>query len=164
MAHHEHHYQVTITWTGNLGKGTAGYTAYSRDHTILAADKPVILGSSDPAFRGDAKRYNPEELFLASLSNCHMLWYLHLCAEAGIEVTAYTDAARGNMQTDPDGSGRFTRVVLYPVVTVTDSAKALLALELHQRAHQFCFIANSVNFPVVHQPEIIVKETGSSLS
>lgn len=156
MAHHEHHYQVTITWTGNLGKGTAGYNAYSRDHTIHATGKPVILASSDPAFRGDAKKYNPEELFLASLSDCHMLWYLHLCAEAGIEVTAYSDAAKGTMQTEPDGSGRFTEVTLYPVVTITNGATAALALELHQRAHQCCFIANSVNFPVEHRPEIIV--------
>ncbi|MCF3109740.1 OsmC family protein [Niabella sp. CC-SYL272] len=162
MTHHEHHYQVTVTWTGNLGRGTAGYHAYSRNHKIRAADKPEIPGSSDPAFRGDAERYNPEELFLSSLSACHMLWYLHLCAEAGIEVTDYTDAARGNMQTDPVGSGRFTGVVLYPVVTITNGAKSRLALELHQRAHQYCFIANSVNFPVTHQPEIIVKERISS--
>lgn len=156
MAYHEHPYQVTVTWNGNLGKGTASYAAYSRDHTISASGKAVIPGSSDPAFRGDAGRYNPEELFLSSLSSCHMLWYLHFCAEAGIVVTAYTDAATGTMKTEPDGNGRFIRVVLYPFVTITDASKTALAMELHTRAHQFCFIANSVNFPVEHQPEIVI--------
>ncbi|WP_300598609.1 OsmC family protein [Niabella sp.] len=156
MAHQEHHYEVTVTWTGNSGKGTAAYNAYSRNHTIGATGKPEIPGSSDPAFRGDAGRYNPEELFLSALSTCHMLWYLHLCAEAGIIVTAYTDAARGTMTTAADGSGRFTGVVLYPVVTITDGAQTALAMELHRQAYQRCFIANSVNFPVEHQPEIIV--------
>jgi len=156
MTHHEHQYQVTVTWNGNLGKGTASYGAYSRDHTINAPGKAAIPGSSDPAFRGDAGRYNPEELFLSSLSSCHMLWYLHFCAEAGIVVTAYTDAASGSMKTEADGNGCFTGVVLYPIVTITDASKTALAMELHKQAHRFCFIANSVNFPVEHQPEIIV--------
>ncbi|SDD15284.1 OsmC family protein [Niabella drilacis] len=158
MAHQEHSYQVSVTWSGNLGKGTATYGAYSRDHMINVEGKPVIPGSSDPAFRGDAKRYNPEELFLSSLSACHMLWYLHLCAEAGIAVTAYSDAASGSMKTEPDGNGRFTRVVLHPVVTITDASKATPAMELHKQAQRFCFIANSVSFPVEHQPEIIVNQ------
>lgn len=112
----------------------------------------MIPGSSDPAFRGDGSRYNPEELLVASLSQCHMLWYLHLCADAGIVVTAYTDQAEGRMDLDAEGFGQFRMVVLRPAAAITDAARAEEALRLHDAAHKLCFIARSVNFPVVHEP------------
>ena len=148
----QHHYSLTMTWTGNNGTGTSAYRAYERSHTISKEGKPDILGSSDPAFRGDKTKYNPEELFLASLSSCHMLFFLHLCADAGVVVTAYVDEATGEMEETPDGSGRFTSVTLHPAVTVTDASMIEKTSELHHRAHELCFIANSCNFPVYNKP------------
>lgn len=152
-ADHRHEYAVRIVWTGDKGTGTSGYRAYTRDHEIAGIGKPVIPGSSDPAFRGDPSRYNPEELMVASLSACHMLWYLHLCADAGIIVTAYTDSAEGVMREDADGGGHFESVTLHPVVTIS-VGDAALAAELHERAHKLCYIARSVNFPVHCEPVI----------
>jgi organic hydroperoxide reductase OsmC/OhrA len=149
-----HTFNVNVAWTGNLGEGTSAYTAYERSHEISAAGKPVIHGSSDPAFRGDKSRYNPEELFIASLSTCHMLWYLHLCADAHIVVIGYADHATGNMTLTEDGGGRFTEVVLKPAVTIKQGSDPELARELHRRAHHLCFIANSVNFDVNVEPTI----------
>jgi organic hydroperoxide reductase OsmC/OhrA len=143
-----HSYQAKIEWTGNTGQGTSDYRAYQRTHEIAAEGKPVIPGSSDPAFRGDKARYNPEELLVASLSACHMLWYLHLCADKQIIVTSYTDCAEGKMIETEEGGGRFTEVTLKPEVTVKAGADLDLAKALHQQAHHLCFIANSVNFPV----------------
>jgi organic hydroperoxide reductase OsmC/OhrA len=156
MGTKEHRYAVTVAWTGNEGSGTSGYRAYRRDHEISAGEKPTIPGSSDPAFRGDPARWNPEELLVASLSACHKLWYLHLCAEAGIAVLAYEDRAEGVMVQDPDGGGRFSGVTLRPEATVAAGADAARALDLHRAAHALCFIANSVNFPVGIEPEIRV--------
>jgi organic hydroperoxide reductase OsmC/OhrA len=149
---HEHNYCVNVMWTGNTGNGTSSYQAYRRDHEISAIGKPAIPGSSDPKFRGDAARYNPEELLVAALSTCHMLWYLHLCADAGIVVESYEDRAEGTMQEATEGGGRFVNVKLRPRVRITGSVEQAEAL--HQRAHELCFIANSVNFPVQHEPVI----------
>jgi organic hydroperoxide reductase OsmC/OhrA len=151
--HREHHYAVHLEWTGNLGQGTSAYRTYSRDHEISSAGKENILASSDPKFRGDAKRYNPEDLLVASLSSCHMLWYLHLCAEANVIVVGYEDAASGTMTENKDGSGRFKEVVLRPQVKIK-SGDIAIATELHERVHHMCFIANSVNFPVRCEPRI----------
>jgi organic hydroperoxide reductase OsmC/OhrA len=153
-----HNYNTILNWTGNTGKGTESYKAYTRDYTILADGKPEIKGSSDPAFLGDRTRYNPEELLLASLSSCHMLWYLHLCSEAGIVVTAYSDSAEGTMTETADGSGHFTGVTLKPSVTVTETSMIAKANELHFKANKMCFIANSCNFPVYHEPSCITKK------
>jgi len=147
-----HFYKATINWTGNLGKGTSQYKAYSRNHEISSEDKPTIYASSDPSFRGEGTRYNPEELFVASLSSCHMLWYLHLCSEAGVVVIDYIDNATGTMTETEDGSGHFTEVTLHPVVIVSDASMIDKANELHYEAHKFCFVANSCNFPVHHNP------------
>ena len=152
-----HTYRVNVAWTGNTGEGTSDYNAYERSHEISAAGKPVIPGSSDPAFRGDASRYNPEELLVASLSTCHMLWYLHLCADAYIVVTAYADHATGSMMLTEDGGGRFKEVLLKHVVTIKKGCDPDLAKALHGRAHHLCFIANSVNF-AVHVERMIVVE------
>jgi organic hydroperoxide reductase OsmC/OhrA len=150
----EHNYSVNVVWTGNTGKGTADYRSYTRDHEINVPGKVPITGSSDPKFRGNPARYNPEELLIAALSSCHMLWYLHFCAVAGIVVVSYEDRAEGTMEESPDGNGRFVGVTLRPRVRITGSVER--AMEIHQRAHDFCFIANSVNFPVHH--EAVVEE------
>jgi organic hydroperoxide reductase OsmC/OhrA len=154
----EHCYSITVDWSGNLGTGTSSYRAYSRDHEIRGKGKPYIHGSSDPTFRGDPSRWNPEELLVAALSACHKLWYLHLAAEQGIIVTAYTDQAEGVMEEQPDGSGRFTRVVLRPIVTVITGTDKVRASALHHVAHEKCFIANSVNFLVACEPTAIVAD------
>ena len=153
-----HQYKATISWTGNLGTGTSTYKAFSRNHEINIDGKPTIPGSSDPSFRGDGTRYNPEELLVASLSSCHMLWYLHLCSEAGVVVVDYTDNATGTMAETPDGSGYFTEVTLYPMVVVRDASMVNKANELHHEANKYCFIANSCNFPVLHKPVCKVHE------
>ena len=148
----EHHYYPIITWTGNKGEGTKNYKAYERDHTIEVAGKPVIPGTSEVSYLGNQSRYNPEEMLTASLSACHMLWYLHLCAVNNIVVTAYTDKPVGTMQNTPDGGGHFTEVVLMPEITIEGTADESLLQQLHQQANKLCFIANSCNFPVRHQP------------
>lgn len=155
MSEKRHEYQVTVTWQGNAGTGTSGYRDYGRDHLISAGGKPDILGSADPAFRGDPARWNPEDLFLASLSACHKLWYLHFCAVSGVIVIAYEDHAEGVMEMDANGTGRFTDVVLKPVVTIKRGTFPELALDLHGDAHEKCFIANSVNFPVRCEAKIV---------
>ncbi|MFA7665995.1 MAG: OsmC family protein [Burkholderiaceae bacterium] len=152
MAQREHHYQVSVAWTGNQGSGTSGYQAYSRDHTIESGDKPAISGSSDPAFHGDASRWNPEDLLVAAASACHKLSYLHLCVGAGIRVLAYVDDAEGTMV--EEGAGQFTEVVLRPRVTIRAGDDLERARQLHHRAHEICFIANSLNFPVRCEPVI----------
>lgn len=160
MADRQHRYAVTVTWTGNLGTGTASYRGYSRDHAIQADGKATIEGSSDPAFRGDPARWNPEDLLVASLAACHKLWYLGLCAEAGIVVLAYEDRAEGEMQEEANGAGQFTSVTLRPKVTLAPGADLDRAHSLHHLAHQKCFIARSVNFPVSHEPQIVLEQQG----
>src|ERR1700716_3895488 len=129
----EHQYQVLTKWTGNLGPGTSQYTAYSRNHEISAPKKQApIAGSSDPLFRGDRTRYNPEELLVGALSACHMLWVLHLCTEAGITVTEYVDIAEGVLTENADGSGQFTEVVLRPRVTILEPDRVDAALAIHE--------------------------------
>ncbi len=150
----QHSYQVQVNWTGNDGQGTQTYRGYRRDHIVVANGKPEIPGSSDPSFRGDRSRYNPEELLVASLSACHMLWYLHLCSLNQVIVLEYRDAACGVMQEHEDGSGEFIRVTLRPAVLVRADNDRARALALHHEAHRLCFIARSVNFPVEVVPEI----------
>ncbi len=154
-----HSYAISVTWTGNRGTGTSGYRAYDRDHDVTADGPPPIPGSSDPAFRGDPGRWNPELELTAALAQCHMLWYLHLCASDGVTVTAYADDAMGTMAETNDGGGHFTEVVLRPRVTVSDARMIETAARLHREAHAKCFIANSVNFPVRHEP-VITAEAG----
>jgi organic hydroperoxide reductase OsmC/OhrA len=156
-AEKDHSYQVTVRWTGNQGQGTRTYAGYKRDHEIIVDGKELIPGSSDPNFRGDPTRYNPEELLVASLSTCHMLWYLHLCSASGIIVTDYQDSAKGAMKETSDGGGHFTEVRLRPAVIVAPGANLDLARSLHEKAHHLCFIANSVNFPVRCDPSIKVE-------
>ena len=151
----QHNYSLTVKWTGNSGTGTSNYAAFERSYSIFVDNKTDILGSSDPAFRGDKAKHNPEDLLLASISSCHMLWYLHLCATAGIIVTDYIDNAKGVMIETPDGGGKFTEATLYPKVTITDILMTEKANELHKKANELCFVANSLNFPVYHKPTCI---------
>lgn len=141
----QHHYKATIKWTGNIGTGTSGYKEFERNHSILVDNKVEILGSSDPAFRGDSKKHNPEELLVSSLSACHLLWYLHLCSEAGVIVLDYSDSATGIMVETSNGGGQFTEVTLNPTVIVKENS-------MIDKANELCYIANSVNFPVKHNP------------
>lgn len=152
----EHHYRIRTEWTGNRGTGTSGYRDYSRDVALRAAGKPDILASADTPFRGDRRRWNPEDLLVAALSECHLLSYLHACVTAGVIVVAYEDDATGVMRQDGGNGGAFTEVVLRPRVTVPDPAMVDDATAAHGPAHEWCFIANSVNFPVHVIPETVL--------
>jgi organic hydroperoxide reductase OsmC/OhrA len=152
----EHRYVIRVTWIGNCGEGTSTYKSYSRDHEIGAAGKSAVIpAGADPAFLGDASRYNPEELLVASLSSCHMLWALHLCANAGIVVTEYVDEPTGTMREERTG-GEFVEVVLRPSIAISDASRADDAVRIQEEAHARCFIARSVNFPVRCEPTIRV--------
>ncbi|MGC4192105.1 MAG: OsmC family protein [Thermomicrobiales bacterium] len=151
LAGHTHHYATTVTWTGNTGEGTATYRSYERAHDIAVDGKPVIAGSSDAAFRGDPARWTPEDMLVASLSTCHMLWYLHLASQANLVVTSYVDRAEGEMIEEVSGSGHFTKVTLRPEIVLAAGStpeQVERAREIHHDAHAMCFVAQSVNFPV----------------
>jgi organic hydroperoxide reductase OsmC/OhrA len=150
-----HHYELTVSWTGNTGTGTSSYQAFERSHDVSGAGKPTIPGSADPAFRGATDRWNPEEMLVASLAQCHMLWYLVLCAKEGIIVTDYIDHPSGTLVETPDGGGHFEEVVLQPQVTITTPEKMDRAIALHERAHDLCYVANSVNFDVRAEPTVV---------
>lgn len=145
-----HHYNIDLEWTGNKGEGTSSYRAYSRDYSVSVDGKPTILGSSDPAFLGNPARYNPEDMFLASVASCHMLWFLHLASAAGIVVISYVDKASGVMNTNPDGSGEFTSVTLSPTLMITDASRLEETRALHDKVGGLCFIARSINVPIHH--------------
>jgi organic hydroperoxide reductase OsmC/OhrA len=156
----QHSYEVSVEWQGNRGTGTSDYRSYGREHLVTASGKTSIEGSADRAFRGNTERWNPEELLLAALSQCHLLSYLHVAASHGVIVTAYTDAASGIMEQTSNGGGHFVSATLRPVVTIMagDDPERLreLAQSLHEEASEKCFIAASVNFPVIHEPVLIV--------
>ncbi|CAH0256789.1 hypothetical protein SRABI83_03270 [Arthrobacter sp. Bi83] len=152
MALDEHHYSLTVRWTGNLGSGTSSYREYSRDHDVEIPGLPVLKGSADPTFHGDRSRYNPEQLLLTALAQCHMLSFLHVAVRHGVVVLSYEDNASGLMRVNRDGSGQFENVTLHPRVEVGDPVHVGLAEEMHRQANQVCFIARSVNFPVMHVP------------
>jgi organic hydroperoxide reductase OsmC/OhrA len=157
-AGHQHTYPIRMRWTGNTGKGTREYRGYERAHEYIVDGKPTIPGSSDPAFRGDRTRWNPEELLVMSLSSCHMLWYLHLCATHSVSVIDYVDDAVGTMVETADTGGHFTDVVLRPRVTIEAGGDVALAGSLHDKAHHLCFVANSVNFPVRCEPQTSLRK------
>jgi organic hydroperoxide reductase OsmC/OhrA len=144
----QHIFKLNVTWTGNNGVGTAAYDAYRRDFTISASNKADILCSADPVFRGDGTKYNPEDMLIAALSSCHMLWYFHLCADAGIVVETYEDTAEGELVVGEGGKGQFSWVKLHPKITLQDASRMEEAKKMHEKAHEYCFIARSVNFPV----------------
>ena len=150
----EHSFAVSVEWTGNRGAGTADYRAFGRDNVLTSEGKPPIEGSAARVFHGDASRWNPEETLIAALVECHLLSYLYVATQNGIVVESYTDAATGVLRTEGDGSGRFESVTLRPVVTISSGDPAV-AQAIHADANALCFIAASVNFPVVHQPTIV---------
>jgi organic hydroperoxide reductase OsmC/OhrA len=154
----DHNYSITINWTGNKGQGTNGYKSYDRSHEVAIEGKRTIEASSDPAFLGDKTKHNPEELLLASISSCHMLWYLHLCSDAGIIVTNYVDNAKAAMLETENGGGKFTEVVLYPTITLKNIEQKEEANALHTKANELCFIANSLNFKVAHKASFIKEQ------
>lgn len=151
----DHHYAVRTLWTGDRGSGTTDYRSYGRDHVLTIEGKHEIQGSADRPFRGDVDRWNPEEMLLGALSQCHLLSYLHVCATNGVVVTGYVDEAVGTMVQTGDGGGHFTEVILRPVVTVADDSMREVAAALHHEASTKCFIASSVNFPVLHEPRVL---------
>ncbi|WP_432712917.1 OsmC family protein [Pedobacter sp.] len=152
----EHEYQTTLVWAGNKGSGTMDYRSYDRSYIISIQNKPDIQGSSDSAFLGDKTKHNPEDLLVSAISSCHMLWYLHLCSQEGIIVLEYTAKAIGKMLENADGSGHFKEVTIYPIVTITEDAHVEKAQSLHAEANNMCFIANSCNFPIKHEPQCLV--------
>jgi organic hydroperoxide reductase OsmC/OhrA len=156
MGTRSHRFEATVRWPADPGQRTTDYRAYSRNHEVTSGSAPTIPGSADAAFHGDSDRWNPEQLLVASLSQCHLLWYLGLCATGDVVVVGYQDHADGVMATTEDGGGHFELVTLRPVVAVADASMTEAATELHDRAHELCFIANSVNFPVRHQPRVEV--------
>lgn len=147
----QHQFRMATRWTGNLGTGTSAYTAYSRNHELSAPGKTMRIEGSSAVARGDHSRYNPEELLVGALSACHMMWVLHLCADAGIVITEYTDEAVGEMAEHRDGSGEFTRVILRPRMVISDPSRRDEAAAIHDRAHHVCCLARSMNFPVDHE-------------
>jgi organic hydroperoxide reductase OsmC/OhrA len=153
-----HNYPVTITWTGNQGEGTTDYTVYKRDHTISVEGKADMHCSADTIFRGDGTKYNPEDLLVSSIATCHMLWYLHLCADAGINVIEYRDEAVGTLELSDTAPGKFTQVTLHPHVVVAEATMIDLAISLHEKAHEKCFISNSCNFPIQHKVHCTTKQ------
>lgn len=158
MAEGEHAYTARVVWEGNRGEGTARYAGYGREYRVAVAGKPDLAGSADPAFHGDPRRHNPEDLFLASISACHMLFYLSLCARGGVRVLAYADQAQGTMRVDAGGGGQFQAVTLRPEVTIDAEEHTALALRLHDAAHELCFIARSCSVPIRHEATVRVGE------
>lgn len=160
-----HQYDLIVEWTGAGDAGTASYTSYDRDHVVRVDGKADLLGTSDAAFRGAPDRHTPEELLVAALAQCHMLWFLHLASTAGVVVTGYTDHAQGTMRVESGGAGQFTDVVLRPRVVVRNAVTAsgeavddALLSSLHTAAHEHCFIARSVSFPVHVEPAAVRQE------
>jgi organic hydroperoxide reductase OsmC/OhrA len=155
-----HDYTLTVEWTGNRGDGTASYRSYDRDLIVSAAGPAPIDGSSDPSFRGDRTRWNPEQLLLASVAQCHLLWYLHLAAVNGVVVTSYVDRPTAVLAEHADGSGEFTEITLHPLVAITAESDAGTAESLHAQANAKCFIARSLNLPVGHDATTVVATAG----
>ncbi|WP_017791772.1 OsmC family protein [Leucobacter salsicius] len=155
-----HEYAITVEWVGNRGTGTSGYREYGREQLIHGAHKPPLAGSADPTFRGNRDRWNPEEMLLSALAQCHMLSYLHVAVRDGVVVTDYVDDATGVLLQRGMG-GAFESVTLRPRVTVASADMVEAARAAHSDAQKFCFIANSVNFPVHHDPVILVAERGA---
>ncbi|MCF6320501.1 MAG: OsmC family protein [Rhizobiaceae bacterium] len=149
-----HEYSASIEWTGNTGEGTSGYKSYLRNWELASDGKPVVLGSNDPVLGGDVTKYNPEDLLVASVASCHMLWYLHLCAVAGVVVTSYRDRPLAIGEMEPNGKGCFKSITLRPKIMITRDSDVQKAHALHEDVHQYCFIARSINFPVDFEPEI----------
>jgi len=147
----KHLFKAEANWTSSPNPEQSASKFYSKSHKIVIEGKPVLNVSAAKAFKGDPELYNPEDLLLSSLVSCHMMSYLYVCSQNGIEILEYSDNAEATLEVSPDGSGRFVEVVLKPKVKISNPDKTDLALELHTKANQLCFIANSCNFPVLHE-------------
>lgn len=158
MSAKSHQYSASIEWTGNKGEGTSSYKSYQRDWRLVTNDKQVIECSNDPVLGGDMTKHNPEDLLVASVASCHMLWYLHLCSIAGIVVTSYQDTPLAIGEMEPSGAGHFKSITLRPKITITNDSDEEKAHALHHDIHQYCFIARSINFPVDFEP--VIEKTG----
>ncbi len=148
----EHNYKLTTVWTGNTGSGTKNVRSYDRSHTVAIQGKPELFLTTDNPAVGDKSKLNPEDLLVTAISSCHMLSYLYVCAMEGIVITSYTDHATGIMIEQANGSGSFKEVTLNPIFCVADESMIEKAIELHHKAHEICYIANSVNFDVKCNP------------
>ena len=151
---HKHGFESRVIWTGNRGTGTSAYKAYDRTWDMALPGKPIVHCSNDPMLGGDPSKYNPEDLLISALSSCHMLWYLHLCSQAGVTVIEYEDNAVGIGESEPSGKGKFVEAVLKPKIVVTADSNLEAAHTIHHEIHNYCFIARSVNFPVNIEAEI----------
>lgn len=147
----KHLFKAALNWTSNKKEQDLSLKVYSKSHQVKIEGKPILNVSAAKAFKGDPSLYNPEDLLLSSLVSCHMMSYLYVCSQNGIEVLEYSDSAEATLEVNPDGSGRFVEVKLKPKIIIANSDKIELALELHKKANQLCFIANSCNFPVLHE-------------
>lgn len=148
----EHRYNLTAIWRGNKGTGTSGLRDYDRSHTVSILNKPQLHLTTDNPAVGDKTKLNPEDLLVTAVSSCHMLSYLYVCALEGVIVTDYVDNATGLMLEHASGGGQFKEVVLNPVIKVAKTTMIKKAIELHHKAHEICYIANSVNFEVKCNP------------
>ena len=148
----EHNYKLTAVWTGNQGDGTKNIRTYDRSHTVTIKGKPELFLTTDNPHVGDKSKLNPEDLLVTALASCHLLSYLYACSLEGIVVTSYTDHAAGIMIENESGGGSFKEVTLNPISTVADESMVEKAIELHHKAHEICYIANSVNFEVKCNP------------
>ncbi len=158
-----HIYATIVEWTGNRGSGTSAYRAYDRTWNLCGPGKPVVACSNDPLLGGDRSKYNPEDLLLAAVSSCHMLWYLHLCSDAGIVVQSYRDEPEAVGEMEPSGRGRFVSATLRPKIIVGEGADVARAEAIHAEIHHYCFIARSVNFPVKIEPEVLLESAGTGI-
>ncbi len=145
--HLKHLFKAALNWSKDNGKSIR----YTKNHTISFEGKEALTISAAKAFKGDPSLHNPEDLLLSSLMSCHMMSYLYICAQHQIEVIDYQDQAIATLETNENGSGRFIEVRLNPQVTISNGEQIALANTLHHQAHQLCFIANSCNFPILHQ-------------
>jgi organic hydroperoxide reductase OsmC/OhrA len=148
----EHEFSCQTEWTGNRGEGTSGLRKFDRTWSISTPGRAVVEGSADPQFGGKADRPNPEDLLMASLSACHMLWYLHLATVAGIVVQSYVDKPVGYGEVEKSGVGRFLRATLRPHIVLAAGTDQAKADAIHHEIHKYCFIARSVNFPIDYAP------------
>lgn len=158
MSKLEHAYEANVRWEGNRGTGTSDYASYGRGYRMAVAGKSELVGSADPAFRGEGDKHNPEDLFLLAISSCHLLSYLALCGRQRVQVVAYEDHARGTLRLDGSGGGRFEEVTLHPKVTVARPEEVAAATDLHAKAHAQCFIANSCSVPIRVVASVQVRE------
>lgn len=151
-----HIFKATLNWKPKEGENTQNPRNYTRDHEVKITDKKLLQLSAAKSFRGDTNLLNPEDLLLSAITSCHMMSYLYVCSQNQVEILSYSDNSEGILEVVGDG-GSFERVDLNPVVTIKNPKDIELAKELHTKANELCFIANSCNFPIHHKAKILVE-------